>query len=138
MVRLHHATSVMVGTARPTGRWLLGDSTRLGGASMTPINLSAIEARLKAATPGPWKSEPCSAGGRILVRGPEQPLSARHEQQFLQVCPEVDAHLVAHAPSDLAALLQLVRELQRRICPDVHRVLNGQCENCLAQFTEGE
>lgn len=74
---------------------------------MTPADIAAIEARLSAATPGPWF----------------------HDLQFLQVAApdprggscryitaeggptDPDADLIAHAPADIAALLAEVRRL---------------------------
>lgn len=124
------------------------------------IDLSAIEARLKAATPAPWawgddwatleRPSDNEFGGdkyaELSLIGNEGqeiiPLRVDHYEAIWD-CRDprnepsaADRDIIAHAPSDLAALLELVRELQRRICPDVHRVLHGQCENCLAQFVE--
>lgn len=59
------------------------------------IDLSALEARLKAATPGPeWLAD--EAPAMILMDDGEH--------------YEANKALVAHAPSDLAALLELVKE----------------------------
>ena len=69
---------------------------------MTPVDLDAIEARIAAATPGPWSSasgntatEPIrlrfNSGGRLEV--------------VYEPTWEADAELIAHAPTDLAALV---------------------------------
>ena len=49
-------------------------------------------------TPGPWRTQPCPAGGLVLLRGDG------HTQQPLQVVPAADAELMADAPALLDAL----------------------------------
>ncbi len=85
------------------------------------LDLDAIEARLKAATPGPWGWSAEDASMTSLT-GPDE-----LEQHVLSVtaCAECttrearclgprepDADLIAHAPTDLAALVAEVRRLQ--------------------------
>jgi hypothetical protein len=53
-------------------------------------------------TPGPWKLQNCSHGGKILIR--ESSDSAYHQQGYLQIIPAADAYLMAAAP-------ELYREL---------------------------
>jgi len=61
---------------------------------------SGIQARLAAATPGPWVVEPSKyvSGRYVVAEGGRQ---IRHATET----SPVDADLIAHAPADLAALL---------------------------------
>lgn len=75
------------------------------------IDLEAIEARLKAATPGPWMSE--FWDGLLFV-------SAIHDAGGSYVCElglgsdsaAKDAAFIAAAPTDVAALIAEVRRLR--------------------------
>lgn len=71
--------------------------------------LDAVQARLEAATPGPWK--PYRTGkwehDNYVVRED----LAGVAMQYALVWQPGDAELIAHAPSDLAALLAVVRAL---------------------------
>lgn len=81
---------------------------------MTPADIAAIEARLSAATPGPWgwvsrgsHDALCAADGAVV----HSDGSAAGEYG-----PDIDvngpdANLIAHAPTDIAALLAEVRRL---------------------------
>jgi len=75
---------------------------------VTPADLAAIRARLAAATPGPWRLQTCACGavcddaaavkaGGVLV---------------VECADDPDADLIAHAPTDLAALLDEVERLR--------------------------
>lgn len=73
-------------------------------------DLDAIEARLKAATPGPWHNAGYSLKGRD---GSE--VMAGADVLLTMTCyhrESADADLIANAPTDLAALLAYVRELE--------------------------
>jgi hypothetical protein len=82
---------------------------------------------MRGHTPGPWRLEPCSHGGKILRRGDEDaPLMARHPQGGLQIVPEADAHLIAAAPELLEALrealpfvIQALGEGERGLSADI-------------------
>lgn len=84
---------------------------------MTPTDIAAIEARLSAATPGPWgwvsrgsHDALCAADGAVVHSdgsaageyGPDIDVSGP------------DANLIAHAPTDIADLLAEVRTLSHR------------------------
>jgi len=71
-----------------------------------PLDLAPIEARLKAATPGPWRWVAVSGGwdGVAAEGGPD---ICR-----LSLNLGANAILIAHAPTDIAALVAEVRRLQ--------------------------
>lgn len=54
----------------------------------------------------PWRLEPCSHGGAILVRGDGK--HGAHPQTHLQITPIEEARLIAAAPDLLAALQAMV------------------------------
>lgn len=70
---------------------------------MTDEELNAIEARCKAATPGPWLGD---SGRDIVVRDGGDWVSV-----FDYKAP--NAEFIAHARADLPGLLAEVRRLQR-------------------------
>lgn len=78
------------------------------------IDLDAIRGRLEAATPGPW-----TTGGIFDPRGPNPkqsvwgPTAPGMQSGVLVVdrAPKADATLIAHAPADIAALLDEVDRL---------------------------
>lgn len=82
------------------------------------LDLQPIKDRLKAATPGPWRashnSKPLNAAAVAEVNTtfilPDTPMLSS---------PHKDADLIAHAPSDLAALVAEVERLRGAI--EAHR-----------------
>jgi len=78
---------------------------------MTPDPLLAIEARLKAATPGPWEKEIAGIKGDrfMAATGPWYSINARRDRI------DEDADFIAHAPTDIATLLALVRRLREQV-----------------------
>lgn len=54
-------------------------------------------------TPGPWSSKANQSGGRLLIR-------EGCIQEFLQIVPSEDAHLIAAAP-DLLEALEAMQEM---------------------------
>lgn len=78
---------------------------------MTEQELQAIEARLAAATPGPWRGY----GDKVFALLPS---GVGFRDQVARVdevgagCQDANADLIGHAPSDIAALLAEVRRLQ--------------------------
>ena len=91
---------------------------------MSALDLAGIEARLKAATPGPWSvkhrhcmheppdDESCGLGLEIV--GPPE---ASNRGQFYR---GADAVFIAHAPSDVAVLLEAVKALRAALEPFAH------------------
>lgn len=85
--------------------------------------LSEIEARLAAATPGPWEADTypvrkrSSKTGRVLAYRPEDgtrgSVSVVPSDGVYGVMDGPDAELIAHAPADLAALVKFAREVER-------------------------
>ncbi|MBN9607824.1 MAG: hypothetical protein BGO26_10160 [Actinobacteria bacterium 69-20] len=74
------------------------------------IDLDAIKARLAAATPGPWDYV-----GQGWITHPGTTFAAvGTPDQGMIPCTDADADLIAHAPTDLAALLAEVRALRKR------------------------
>ena len=91
-----------------------------------PLDLEAIRARLASATPGPWKASTDDAGD-VVVWGPDEDWLAnvgnwarQHlgidadaaARQFVETRDAADATLIAHAPTDLAALCDEVERLR--------------------------
>lgn len=79
--------------------------------------LTEIEARLKAATPGPWHLAPMEGS-----HGLEMWIETEHGGGLpvAKVCGSpIDRELIVHAPADLALLAKLVRE-----------VAGADCEKC--------
>ena len=87
----------------------------MSAGGVSALDLAGIEARLKAATPGPWSvkhrhcmheppdDESCGLGLEIV--GPPE---ASNRGQFYR---GADAVFIAHAPSDVAALVEAVKAL---------------------------
>jgi hypothetical protein len=95
---------------------------------VTPADIAAIRARLAAATPGPWRVH--SRGDVALIDPRQWPAWAvaddpdGGEDDFERLVAEAtaaDADLIAHAPTDLAALLDEVERLRAQV--DDYRTL---------------
>jgi len=96
-----------------------------GGVSA--LDLTAIEARLNAATPGPWRAKQMNrpehdpwffvldAAGRgpvvETVVAQTKYLVGPEEQQ------RADVEFIAHAPSDIAVLVEHVKALRAALAP---------------------
>ena len=101
---------------------------------MTPSELSAIRARLDAATPGPWEAVTPKryaavrserAGCYVYTQG-KIPADAHPDTVARQ---QRDAHLIANAPTDLRALLDEVERLENDFA--MARQVSGElCEAC--------
>ena len=74
---------------------------------MTDEELAAIEARVQAATPGPWKSSEQYLP--LYIHGPSY---GDHRGRFSAIVPEDEA-FIAHAREDVPALLAEVRRLRK-------------------------
>lgn len=97
---------------------------------MTPEQLAEIQARLAAATPGPWKQEQNTRIGamtEVTAFDPDDPPTPWDVATTYRFCGrgkdecEANAALIAHAPADLAALLAYVEQLEgllRDLCED--------------------
>lgn len=83
---------------------------------MTPSELSAIRARLDAATPGPWEAgtaDCCPDMG--WVDGPKGAVCPQFTATKVTHSLDAnDAELIANAPTDLRALLDEVERLTKR------------------------
>jgi len=91
---------------------------------MTPAYLSAIRARLDAATPGPWRHDETHGAGYIVAsRGvdAEEPLIA--EVAAGEPIDSANAAFIENAPTDIAALLAEVERLRREVPPEMTRVV---------------
>ena len=75
------------------------------------LNLEPVKARLAAATPGPWETMPGITGQFVYIGAPgeDAPIckmfTARKKSDY-------DAHLIANARTDLAALVEEVERLR--------------------------
>ena len=91
------------------------------------MDLQAIEARLKAATPGPWRASLLSDGveyedGSSWYRGGIYPDTKGAPPVTLT--PGIDrrnAEFIAHAPDDIRALIDVVKAVRDAVArhPDV-------------------
>jgi len=82
-----------------------------------PLDLRAVEARLKGATPGPWviRITPGLPGFVQAPRlSPSDPYDVEvlGEDDTLYPTRGADMEFVAHAPKDVAALLAALREVR--------------------------
>jgi hypothetical protein len=86
---------------------------------LTNADLDAIEARLKAATPGPWTLIAYEhGGGRLVVEEPYTRVIATLVADLYETPgPSRDGNrtLLTHAPVDLAALVAEVRQLRAEV-----------------------
>ena len=89
---------------------------------MTTLDLEPIKERLAAATPGPWDFHvlPQSVGITVATIHSEQ--GPRETRWTVDLPPEIggmgtraDAEMIAHAPSDLAALVAEVEQLREQV-----------------------
>lgn len=77
-----------------------------------PLNLEEIEARLKAATPGPWKADTSNDGSSVTAATACYTVCDCADWVHPTEGEVSDARLIAHAPTDLAALVAEVRRLR--------------------------
>lgn len=87
---------------------------------MTPSELAAIEARLRAATPGPWAevtTEDSSCGRVYAIGRNDEALVACVSCNDFECHPmcDADAEFIANAPTDIAALLAEVAEFRAHV-----------------------
>ncbi len=107
------------------------------------LDIYAIEQRLKNSTPGPWAYENVgeksnewvlglawSEEGECLVLGSLPPgdaglseIIAQRREPLCEGAGNADAEFIAHAPTDIAALIQRVRHLEECLddCEDISR-----------------
>jgi len=97
-----------------------------GGDGDTVDQLAAIEARAQAATEGPWKASDFGHPGRdepssIIIHKGAFNWRAIHDGEYVAAMTawdsqeDADADFIAHARTDVPALLALVREQQATI-----------------------
>ena len=82
---------------------------------MTPDVLAEIEARLKAATPGPWKAD----NGCVSTTTGYAFMVADCGRAGPKEAAQPNAEFIAHTPEDIATLLRLVRQLREVVAYDV-------------------
>ena len=88
---------------------------------MTRPDLDAIRARCDAATPGPWKTESEQGHGRgvraiaSVAWCPVACAVGKESQSIGQRDASRNARFIAHARTDIPALLAYVEELERRV-----------------------
>lgn len=77
--------------------------------------LQAIQERLDAATPGPWAEAPWGNGIILTERWCAEDASSEKSGPFMCIhtITDEDAEFVAHAPDDIAYLLNEVLEVLR-------------------------
>ncbi|PCE30423.1 hypothetical protein [Burkholderia ubonensis] len=83
---------------------------------MIDEQLNEIEARCKAATPGPWVSyveeRDHGSGSNFIMTGPE---GARSEDIELSGATIADQDFIAHARQDISMLVAEVRRLKKML-----------------------
>ena len=92
--------------------------------------LDAIRQRIAAATPGPWNLDYCERGGFVVIataQGKHVVIASRNDIPHLTEQFSANAHLIAHAPDDLAYLLGEVERLSRG-CDTCRRNEYGECK----------
>lgn len=72
--------------------------------------LSEIEARLAAATPGPWEE-----GHRWVFADPTDPDEEANPIGIAHRVALNDVGLIAHAPADLSALVEFARQVKASV-----------------------
>jgi hypothetical protein len=98
---------------------------------VTPDQLSAIRARLDAATPGPWEAGTASCCPDMgWVDGPKGAVCPQFTATKVTHSLDAnDAELIANAPTDLRALLDEVERLKNDLA--MARQVSGElCEAC--------
>lgn len=88
-----------------------------------PLDIEQIKQRLAAATPGPWDYWSVVADGRVEVYVPNGSMDTEVILEFkdFEDCPDcirpasADSDLIAHAPTDIAALINEVEKLRATI-----------------------
>jgi hypothetical protein len=74
------------------------------------MDVEAIRRRLAGATPGEWARH----GADVYVAGEVEPLvRGRDGSAALRAQADLDAEFIAHAPGDIAALLDALGEKER-------------------------
>jgi hypothetical protein len=91
---------------------------------MTPT-LAEIEARLKAATPGPWRAHRFGGASYIAPSTAVWRIAKTYRTSYNA---EANAAFVAHAPEDRAALLSLVRSRDARLA-EIARVVKYKAKH---------
>lgn len=91
---------------------------------LTDFELNAIRERLAAATPGPWRAEYSGITGPVVVDA--ESIDAR---DHVARCPhyrgQADTDFIAHAPTDVAALLAEVERLRAGWAAAIEAVTDG-------------
>lgn len=83
---------------------------------MSAERIAEIRARLEAATPGPWKANLYLGGAYAIDRiAPNGDRLARVAVVDGMIQTPANAALIAHAPTDLAYLLDRIDKLERAV-----------------------
>jgi hypothetical protein len=111
-----HDKNVTPGTTGSSQQNRPENGTQLLPGFPSPDRIAEIRARLDAATPRPWKLH-YEDGGR---RYEDYLLVESHDVGIAEVNPHNskcvdDLHFIAHAPADIAWLLEQVEELTKRV-----------------------
>ena len=89
-----------------------------------PLDLAPIRARLEAATPGPWSEAGSVPRAIVAAHNADINLLSLYtfgdgDGPYAVVASQDDAALIAHAPTDIAALLAEVERLQALVVGSV-------------------
>jgi hypothetical protein len=103
------------------------------------VTVEEIQARLEAATPGPWFRSPEAAlrlDGTITVRARSgnQPIARIRSVDRDELWPDPDgqtkrdAEFIAHAPVDISYLLSGVEQVRRRLQEEYDTHMGSYCD----------
>jgi hypothetical protein len=119
-----------------------------------PLDLEAVKARCEKATEGPWCWENCGEKGNDVVVGIALDSQDRHIEgqipadsdadadqvvarrtPLLGEATPADAAFIAHARTDIPALVAEVERLREALLNLLEHSLSCDCESCKGQFT---
>lgn len=109
---------------------------------MTEQQLQKIEARVRAASPGPWEKDRACGGWPVVVNEDGKSFIASFKASYSnQDREDANAELTAHSRQDLPALLAEVRRLREALrgLPTGHnhwdstRMYGAGCPLCIEQ-----
>ena len=105
--------------------------------STPPLDRDAIQARLDAATEGPWMTTQ-DTGTHVVYVNSTSPKGQTYSSVLWNAdwATEADAEFIAHAPADVAALLAEVHRLRARLWEHERPATEAERNALRQSFTE--